>query len=262
MPQLTTANPNRMPTAGGSRRRLIVNADDLGMTAGVNRAIFAAHQQGIVTSASLLVRRAAARPAAELAARHPALSLGLHVDLGEWAYENNEWNCLYEVVVLDDAAQVAREVEQQLDEFLRLTGRSPTHLDSHQHVHLHEPAKSVLIKLSERLSVPLRHFTKHVRYSGDFYGQTGKGQPCRELITVEALVEIVSKLPLGVTELACHPGLPGSSGTGEGMYVAERGIEFATLCDRRIRDSLSRHGVETCSFADLSDAMRVAGGGQ
>ncbi len=55
-------------------RRLIVNADDFGLSAGVNEGIVEAHVSGIVTSTSLMVDRPAAAGAAGLAREHPALS--------------------------------------------------------------------------------------------------------------------------------------------------------------------------------------------
>src|SRR2546426_8473794 len=83
-------------------RYLIVNADDFGRSAGVNRGIIRAHQHGIVTSASLMVRWPAAAAAAEYARRHSRLSVGLHLDLGEWVYGSSNWTVLYQVVALDD----------------------------------------------------------------------------------------------------------------------------------------------------------------
>ena len=64
---------------------LIVNADDFGQSPGVNRGVIAAHERGVVTSTSLMVRWPSAAAAAAYAREHPALSVGLHVDLGEWA---------------------------------------------------------------------------------------------------------------------------------------------------------------------------------
>jgi len=61
-------------------RRLIVNADDFGLRAGVNRGIIEAHKNGIVTSASLMVNRPYAAEAADYARGHPKLSVGLHFD--------------------------------------------------------------------------------------------------------------------------------------------------------------------------------------
>src|SRR3954452_23338645 len=124
-------------------RSLIVNADDFGLSAGVNRGISEAHERGIVTSASLMVRGPAAEEAAAYARAHPALSVGLHLDLGEWAWHDGGWGSVYEVVRADDAEAVADEAGRQLPAFPRLAGRAPTHLDSHQHVHCNQPVLSV-----------------------------------------------------------------------------------------------------------------------
>jgi predicted glycoside hydrolase/deacetylase ChbG (UPF0249 family) len=78
-----------------AKKILIVNADDFGLSAGVNAGIIRAHEHGIVTSASLMVRWPAAAAAAALTRSHPRLSVGLHVDLGEWIYENDRWRQVY-----------------------------------------------------------------------------------------------------------------------------------------------------------------------
>ena len=59
-------------------RRLIVNADDFGLAAGVNEGIIEAHVNGVLTSTSLMVERSEAADAVRLARAHPALSIGLH----------------------------------------------------------------------------------------------------------------------------------------------------------------------------------------
>ena len=140
-------------------RFLIVNADDFGHCVGVNRGIFEAHQSGIVTSCSLMVERPAAGEAAAYSGVHPDLSLGLHLNLGQWTYRDGNWVPEYQLVPMDDATAVAGAVEQQLEMFRSLTGRNPTHIDSHQHVHTEEPVRSVLLKMARRLGVPLRFCT-------------------------------------------------------------------------------------------------------
>ena len=90
-------------------RYLIVNADDFGQSAGINRGIVTAHEQEIVTSASLMVRWQAAARAAEYAREHPEFSVGLHVDLGEWAFRDGDWVALYdEIAAFKQAAGPAR----------------------------------------------------------------------------------------------------------------------------------------------------------
>ncbi|MBA3475891.1 MAG: ChbG/HpnK family deacetylase [Actinobacteria bacterium] len=129
--------------------RLVVNADDFGRSSGVNRGLFEAHDRGIVTSASLMVRYPAAAEAAALARHRPRLGVGLHVDLGEWVYERDAWAAVYEV-----DAPVEDALAQQLDEFHRLLDRDPTHLDSHQHVHRRAPAHEHVVKLGHALVCP------------------------------------------------------------------------------------------------------------
>src|SRR5262249_52757365 len=103
------------------RVQLVVNADDLGYSSGVNRGIFEAHIRGIVTSASLMVRGAGVEAAA--AAAPATLGLGLHLDLGEWEFAHGEWWAVDVVVDTSDADAVAAELERQLARFRRLVGR-------------------------------------------------------------------------------------------------------------------------------------------
>lgn len=227
-------------------RFLIVNADDLGLSQAVNAGIAAAHERGIVTSASLMVRQGAAPAAAEYATAHPRLAVGLHTDLGQWDYVNGEWMVAYERCAPDDPTAVEAECRGQLDAFRDLLGRDPTHLDSHQHTHMSEPVASVAERLAGELGVPLR--ARGIRYEGGFYGQTGKGEPWPDAITVENLLAILAALPPGRTELGCHPGL----GMGaESSYGQEREVEVRTLCDPRVRAALAAEGIELRSFAEL-----------
>ncbi len=229
-------------------RYLIVNADDFGQSPGVNRGILEAHERGIVTSTSLMVSWPAAVEAASLDRAHPRLSIGLHVDLCEWAYKEDGWVMVYARVPVDDRAAVEEEMRHQLATFRRLVDRDPTHIDSHQHVHREEPVRSILASIAEKLNVPLRHYSPTVNYCGNFYGQTGKGQPLPATITVEGLLETLAGLPSGFTELGCHPGLdPELAST----YGSERAQEVRTLCDPRVRAALAALGIELRSFASL-----------
>jgi predicted glycoside hydrolase/deacetylase ChbG (UPF0249 family) len=232
-------------------RYLIVNADDFGQSPGVNRGVIQCFEQGIVTSASLMVRWPTAASAAEYARAHPGLSVGLHVDLGEWACHDGEWAPLYTVVAENDAGSVEAEISRQLELFRALVGQDPTHLDSHQHVHRAGPAHAVMLKTSRRLGIPLRHFSP-ARYEGGFYGQTKDGLPWLEGIGADSLIRTLAALPAGITELGCHPGLGDDV---DSMYCAERAQEVQTLCDRRIREALTKEGIELRSFRDVNSLL-------
>jgi chitin disaccharide deacetylase len=241
---MTTASPYGVPT-----RRLIVNADDFGQSAGINEGIIQCHEDGIVTSASLMVRWPWASAAAEYARATPALSVGLHLDLGEWGYRNGDWVPRYEVVAPDDPAAIRAEIVRQLETFQRLLGRAPTHIDSHQHVHRRELARSVVAEISARLGVPFRRASEQVRYRGEFYGQSPEGDVLDGAITVEHLIGILRTLPEGTTELGCHPGLRCDA---QGMYVAEREQEVNVLCDPRVRATIQAERIDLISFRDLA----------
>lgn len=228
------------------QRALIVNADDLGLSHGVTDGILRAHAEGIVTSASLMVRPPTARDAVARSGSFPDLSLGLHIDLGEWIYRDETWVPLYEVVPLHDGDAVSSEVRRQLETFRALVGRDPTHLDSHQHVHAREPVRSTVIRLGEELAVPVRHVTPWIRYCGRFYGQTTEGMPLPASISVQALRGILGELERGTTELACHPGFAGDLTT---MYRSEREAEVRVLCDPLVREILSEQEIVLRSFA-------------
>lgn len=231
-----------------SDRILIVNADDLGLSQGVNEGIARAHEQGIVTSASLMVRGAHAPAAARFARAHPRLGVGLHLDLGEWRYRGGTWYAEYEVVASDDPVAVEREVAAQLERFERLIGGPPTHIDGHQHVQRDEPVRSAVLRRAARLGIVVRDCTPSVRYEGGFYGQDGRGEPWPEGISPEALRALIRSLPDGVTELGCHPGLDDDSGSS---YATERAVETATLCHPDVREAVEEARVTLRSFADF-----------
>ena len=233
----------------GDGRFLIVNGDDFGQSAGINRGIIAAIEQGILTSASLMVRWPRAAEAAEYARSHASLGVGLHLDFGEWAFRKGEWVRLYSVVNERDQGAVEREIISQLAVFRNLMGRDPTHIDSHQHAHRHEPAFSIVTRFANDLGVPVRGADSRVRYCGRFYGQCYDGTPWPEAITVDALVGILSGLEPGFTELVCHPATVTDLDT---MYGSERLQELQALCDSRAREVIETLGIELCSFASVT----------
>jgi chitin disaccharide deacetylase len=219
-------------------RFLVVNADDFGLSVGINAGIVQAHRAGVVTSASLMVRQPEARAAAALAAQLPELGVGLHVDLGEWIEEENgDWIPVYRWIDPADALAVEAEVESQLDLFEALVGRSPTHIDSHQHAHREEPLRSILGRAAKRLRVPLRHHSQF-RYRGDFYGSGAIG--------VGALRRIIASLPPGATEICCHPA---ATADAPSRYREERVVELASLTDPRVADAVAAGAVTLTNFA-------------
>lgn len=148
-------------------RSLIVNADDLGWTCGVNRGIAEAHKNGIVTSATLLANGAAFDDAVQLARRLPSLGVGVHLNLSDGApiVPPEEISTLVgkdgrflggpEKLLLRLArgrvsvADVEREWDAQIRK-VRSAGLEPTHLDGHKHVHMLPGLFPVALKVAKR----------------------------------------------------------------------------------------------------------------
>jgi chitin disaccharide deacetylase len=228
-------------------RELVVNADDLGLSPGINQGIARAHLEGIVTSASLMVRQPAAEAAAELVRGLSRLGVGLHVDLAEWTPGPSGWTPLYAFVDEQDESAVAHEVEQQLLLFESLVGRPPDHIDSHQHVHRSEPLRSILGRAAKELRVPLR-FHSRFTYVGGFYGQDREGRTLPDAISPQALRSALADLPDGATELCCHPA---AEVDFRSSYGPERLQELEALCDPTVQEVHVAGGLRLDSFTGL-----------
>lgn len=223
---------------------LIINADDFGYGCGVNRAITELHDQGVVTSAGLMVNTPGTEEAVALASARPALSLGLHV---------NFTNEAQRLVEFDDPEVCRRELRRQFDRFVALTGRPPTHLDSHQHVHRRPRCQPSFLELALEHDLPLRD-RPPVTFKGGFYGQWeyGVSQPTK--VSFEALTSIVStELRRGIYELAVHPGYLDEA--ADYVYHLDREWERETLSDPRLPTLLREHGVELISYQQLKGAV-------
>jgi hopanoid biosynthesis associated protein HpnK len=151
-------------------RRLIVAADDFGMSAGVNAGIIRAHCDGILTDASLMVNGQAFAEAVELARAHPTLSVGLHLMLvqGRCAappasipllagpdgrFGNAPiWSGMRFFFTPGLRAQLRREITAQLDRFAA-TGLPLSHLDGHLTIHMHPTVLDIVIDVADRYGI-------------------------------------------------------------------------------------------------------------
>jgi predicted glycoside hydrolase/deacetylase ChbG (UPF0249 family) len=220
-------------------RYLIVNADDFGASTGVNDGIVDCHVRGIVTSASLMVTGRAVHEAVSMSRDHPRLSVGLHWDV--WGEDEYEFD-------IDDAAAVREAFGRQLDEFQRLMGRVPTHVDSHRHAHRYEQARPVLREAVAQLGVPLRG-ESDVRYIGGFYAQWEWRVTNLDHVSVLALQGILqNEVGDGWTEVSCHPGY--ISPDFESVYLHEREAEVRTLTDPRVRQTINALDIRLASYSD------------
>lgn len=155
-------------------RQLIVNADDYGYTPGTSRGILRGHQEGIVTSTSVMVNMpAAVEWVPKAVGEAPDLGLGLHINLtagapvslpgdvpdlvapGGGFYPRDT---LIGLMPGLDITQVEREMLAQVARFEEIAGRLPDHLDSHHHItYLNPPIIKLMVKLAHELDIPIRN---------------------------------------------------------------------------------------------------------
>jgi predicted glycoside hydrolase/deacetylase ChbG (UPF0249 family) len=269
-------------------RRLIVNADDMGLHPGINAGILHAHRDGIVTSASLCAGGAAFEDAVT-GLKASGLDLGVHLTLsGEApvapasalptlapegrlpAYFTALFaGLLTGRIKLDD---VERELTAQLARVAD-TGLAPSHLDSHQHVHLHPALLPVVTKLAKRFAVgavragrrvvPLLGVrpavlalfawgaARRVRREGLRSPDAMVGVAESGRLGEDRLLRAIDRLPEGTSELICHPGTDGAAIGAAYAWGFSWDEETRALTAPRVREALVRRGVALVSYREL-----------
>lgn len=243
---------------------LIVNADDLGRTIGINQGIFEAHARGIVTSATLMVSYPAAEAAARELHAYPDLGVGLHVQLtGGRPLTDPE--SIPSLVGADGRfpakpeghgelrlEEVLVEVEAQLARFSALVGGTPTHLDSHHHSHRLPVVTEALARVARRIGVPVRRSSEAIaaRLAADGIATTDHfverffgGE-----VRLDVLLEILARVPRGSTELMCHPALVDAELEASSSYVVERVLELELLTDPAAYAAIRARGIRLAHF--------------
>ena len=159
-------------------RRLIVNADDFGLSASVNQAVIRAHRDGILTTASLMVNEPGCAEAVKLAKENPKLGVGLHLTLlfgrsalspekipglvnsrGEFIGNSVQVGMKY-FFKRSLREQLRAEIHAQFEKF-RAAGLPLDHVNGHLHLHLHPVIFKILMEDSEALGI------RHLRLARD-----------------------------------------------------------------------------------------------
>jgi hopanoid biosynthesis associated protein HpnK len=149
---------------------MIINADDFGLCEGVNKAVAEAHNNGVLTSATIMANMPGLDEAVEIAKKTPRLGVGVHLNLtegkpissdrqvealvgddGEFKYSAYTLAAKY---FLDRRLRKAIEIElaAQIEAVIG-KGVKPTHLDSHKHFHCFGPIYKIVCSLAQRFGI-------------------------------------------------------------------------------------------------------------
>jgi hopanoid biosynthesis associated protein HpnK len=164
---------------------LIINADDFGFSDDVNTAIIQAHEEGILTSTSLMVTGDAAQNAIALAKNHPHLAVGLHLVLvcgksvlppaqipnlvdsqGNFSDNPTQAGLNYQFNQAT-RAELRLEIAAQLEKF-RDSGLNLSHVDGHLHLHVHPVILNILTEFAAEFQIkfirlPSEELTKNLK---------------------------------------------------------------------------------------------------
>ncbi|MFN6035416.1 MAG: hopanoid biosynthesis-associated protein HpnK, partial [Dolichospermum sp.] len=164
---------------------LIINADDFGFSHDVNAAIIQAHEEGILTSTSLMVTGDAAQEAIALAKNHPHLAVGLHLVLvcgksvlppaqiphlvdsqGNFSHNPTQAGLNYQFNQAT-RAELRLEISAQLEKF-RNSGLNLAHVDGHLHLHVHPVILNILTEFAAEFKIkfirlPSEELTKNLK---------------------------------------------------------------------------------------------------
>jgi chitin disaccharide deacetylase len=163
--------------ASPEKRRLIVNADDFGLSTSVNEAVIRAHSDGILTTASLMVNEPGFEEAVKLAKENPSLGVGLHLTflMGHAALQPEKIpglvNARGEFTNSPVGAgmgyffkrglreQLRAEIHAQFEKF-HATGLKLDHVNGHLHLHLHPVIFGILMADAEELRITHLRLTR------------------------------------------------------------------------------------------------------
>ncbi len=246
-------------------RRLIVNADDFGLTRGVSEGILAAHRHGIVTSTTVLVNRPIAR---DLLDRLVAsgMGIGLHVNLTLGAPLTRSSSLAGKdgrfvrdprlAAARARADDVEREVRAQIAAFERLFGRGPTHLDTHHHVGLWLPVGAILRGIARERRLAVRSQTETARAAArtaglattdHFFGESGPDA----YWTIGRMLWHLRELPAGCSEFMTHPGYFDDE-LGYSRYGRQRETELVGVGSSAARATAAALGIRLVDFRALA----------
>lgn len=181
--------------------RLIVNADDFGLTEGVNRAIVELHRAGVVTSASLMARAGATDEAIQLARATPSLGVGCHVVLSDGEpvlppdkipslvdartgrFPNSLTGFLLRLYTgRIRAEEIEAEATAQIS-LLQQRGVHLTHIDTHKHVHMFSPVLRPVLRAARAAGI---HAVRHP-FEPEWAVRAAIGAPLARVVQITAL---------------------------------------------------------------------------
>jgi predicted glycoside hydrolase/deacetylase ChbG (UPF0249 family) len=242
-------------------RLLIVNADDYGRSPGVSAGIRTAHNQGLVSTSTVMINMPGASAEVERALREsPRLGLGVHLNLtvglpcaptqdlpslidSKGRFKRKE--ALYQSPEQIDPTQVEIEWRAQIEAFLS-AGAKLDHLDSHHHIASIRDAypQPMLDFIQQEAMARLRSAERPSpdHFFASFFGPGA---------SLEHLLTLLRQMPEGVCELMCHPGYVDDTLLTTSGYAQERQRELTVLTHPDALQIITQLDTQLCTYRDI-----------
>ncbi len=237
--------------------KLIINADDFGLTAGVNQAVVLSINRGVVSSTSLMVNQEGSKAAIQYLQSGLVPCTGLHICISKGRPVCRPADipslvdtkgCFYRPSQLAqrkiDPRDLVTELTAQLEKVLA-KGIHVTHLDTHHHTHKHPDVLQALAQVARNYRLPVRNLDENMR---TYLHQNGVETPayfCGEWIgenvSVKKLQDYIQKAQQAgyeTVEIMTHPGLADAALASNSSYVNHRQKELAVLCHPQLSEWL------------------------
>ncbi len=246
--------------------KLIVNADDLGFSKGINYGILDAYRNGVVTSTTIMMNVPFTNHAIDLF-KNEDIGIGVHMNAtsGKALLDTHE-------LITDEDGIFIREEQEYTDQFLselelefdaqiKLAlekGIKVTHLDSHHHLHMwNKEFFTIAKKLGKKYDLPVRcnreysHMTEELQsevrstqaFSEDFYDKT---------VNVDFFLHILrSNLDAETLEVMVHPGFLCGHLINRDSYREMRMVENSILTSKLVKDFIRDNNIELIDFSKV-----------
>jgi len=260
-------------------RKLIICADDLGMSEGVNEGILLAYKNGVVTDTSILMNGPAVRDAVNIVKKNK-MPVGLHVNLtsyspvspvdkvkslcnGKVFHRPNLSRWDFSLFDKADAGEVEREIMAQFKLFRRTFGKLPTHLDSHKCEHGDPKVLSVFKKIAVKYKIPVRipYWNFRPNYAAEVeLKRAGVIMPDNLApidfyeglnIDMDVIDVFIKKLPEGTTEIVAMPGFVDLELLKVTEYQWQRARTLALMMKPGFKERLKKMKVKLIGFTEL-----------
>ncbi len=246
--------------------RIIINADDFGLSKGVNEGIYQLFVQRIVTSTSILANLPGFHHATETAKANPELSVGIHLNLtyGQPLLPRREVKTLVDcagnflktaapVLENGDALEMEKEFRAQIERCLS-AGINLTHMDTHHNLHSDLRVLTILINLAREFKIPAVRRLNHQEL--ERFGVVSPDSCIQEIWfddDNEKLARLLANLSDGVTEITCHPGYIDQDLKDISLWTWEREKELAFFSDLQVQRVIRESAKQLISFHQFNN---------